>query len=140
MEVKVSAIHTGKHSNNELVTQVLNKPNSSNKALSNRDDVKREVKRLLISKNLSVEDIITKYSQIVYQEIENVKVSDIVNVLKNIEILHGLHNTNSDTNELNITLSTKNPEELEEYLNTTLLNTKNVITRIQARRINKQST
>jgi hypothetical protein len=139
MDIKTSMIVSGKQTDSQLLKTITNKPDSNDKRLEIRTDIKKEVRKLLVKHNLSLEDIIIKYKEIYDGKLENTKVSDIVKVLENLEKLHGLHTKDESIDEITLTLSTKSPEELEDYLSSTLLKTKEVLSRLQARRINKSN-
>jgi hypothetical protein len=139
MDIKTSMIVSGKQTDSQLLKTITNKPDSSDKRLEIRTDIKKEVRKLLNKHDLSLEDIIIKYKEIYDRRLEGTKVSDIVKVLENLEKLHGLHTKDESIDEITLTLSTKSPEELEDYLSSTLLKTKEVLSRLQARRINKSN-
>jgi hypothetical protein len=139
MDIKTSMIVSGKQTDSQLLKTITNKPDSSDKRLEIRTDIKKEVRKLLNKHDLSLEDIIIKYKEIYDRRLEGTKVSDIVKVLENLEKLHGLHTKDETIDEITLTLSTKSPEELEDYLSSTLLKTKEVLSRLQARRINKSN-
>lgn len=137
MDIKTSMIVSGKQTDSQKLDIIKNNPDSSDKRLELRSDIRKEVRKLLSKHNLTLEDVIIKYKEIYDRKLEGTKVSDIVKVLENLEKLHGLHTKDETIDEITLTLSSKTPEELEAYLNSTLLKTKEVLSRLQARRINK---
>jgi hypothetical protein len=139
MDIKTSAIVSGKHTDSQILKTLVNKPDSKDKKLETRVDIKRDIVRLLTKHNLTIEDIIIKYKEIYDMRLAGTKVSDVVNVLSSLEKLHGLHTKSENIDEITLTLSSKTPEELEEYLTDTLQKTKTILARLQARRINRTS-
>ena len=137
MKIKKSMIITGKQKDSRALQRATSTLQRGKDI--ERSDLQSELTRLLNESGLSVQDIISKYKYIYDAKIKSVKAGDVIKVLERIEHLHGLHAKHETEDSYTLTLSAKSADELESMLSNTLENTKRVIARMQARRINRES-
>lgn len=139
MQIQATALENNQRAMHGKIIKAISTPqNVESKDVLDKQSVQKEVKRLLRKHNLTLDDIMLKYREIYDGKIAGTKVSDVVKVLENLTKLHNI-GTQETTDELTITLGMKDTQQLAEYTQDTLQKTQEVIARLQARRINKQT-
>lgn len=144
MNIKKSKLPIGSKVNSQKTTrQVIsllsgNGGNGGN--VSNA--IKEEVKLKLLDKGLTIDKIIDKYKEVV--ELSNVKYkgSDVLNVLKRLEELHGLITTsgnigNSGNDNITMMFQNKSIDEIKTFVMSISGKTEEYIKRLEDNKDNK---
>jgi hypothetical protein len=117
MEIKTSAIAHGKQAITSQQARRAMLANEPSKPDEPREDIKREVKRLLAKHDITLDTVISKYNELLNAPIAKVTASDILNILKRLEELLGVKREEPPSvDNVVIMLQDKSIGEVKNYL------------------------
>lgn len=137
MNIKKNALEIKNAPREQNIKNALARSSAGKEISSMPKDVIKHVRMLLIQNDLSLEDIIKKYREIVDMKLKGTRVSDVVKVLENVQKIHLSELSTLDA--LQSALDNKNEEEIAEYTQVTLKKTEIILQRLKARRINSNA-
>ena len=108
---------------------------------NNREDIRKEVKRLLIESQLSIKEVLGVYKGIL-KKAGKVKYrgSDVVKVLENVTKLHNIEENGDEENKFRALLQSKTEDEVRTLLIETTNKTMEYLSRLEEVKKKKNST
>jgi len=98
---------------------------------TDREDIKKELKRIMIEEGLSIRELIKEYKSIIRVS-GSVKYrgSDVVKVIENLTKLHGIEDKNDGEDKFRALLQSKSEDEIKTILIETTNKTMEYLTRL----------
>ena len=122
MNIKTSLVKNGKQ-------DITSKQVTTSKLV--RQDIQEEIKLLLAKHDLTMNDIISRYKEILSEPHKQPLASDIVKVLENLQKLHNIE-APGDKTSVTVILAGKSNTEIREYLTDITSKTQNYLDKLKA--------